>query len=65
MSDLGREYSEGKFEVLDSVEIKAKSLLACSECAKPARGREVLLQNFEAIAAHTHDRNRRALQHCG
>ncbi|MBQ0758218.1 MAG: serine/threonine protein phosphatase, partial [Zhongshania sp.] len=65
MSDAGREYSEGIFEIIDSVEINAKSLLACSQCAMPARGPEVLLHNFEAIAAHTHDRNRRALRHCG
>lgn len=65
MSDAGREYSEGVFEVLDSAEISAKSLLACSQCAMPSRGPDVLLKNFEAIAAHTHDRNRRALRHCG
>ena len=64
MSDAGRGSSEGKFEVLDSVEIKTKSLLACTQCAMPARGREMLLQNFEAIASHTRDRNRHALQHC-
>ncbi|CAA0110088.1 Uncharacterised protein [Zhongshania aliphaticivorans] len=65
MSDLGRQYSEGIFEVQDSVEINAKSLLACSQCAMPARGPETLMQNFEAIAAHTRHRNRHALKHCG
>tara|TARA_R110002167_G_scaffold57288_8_gene162306 strand:- start:7395 stop:8939 length:1545 start_codon:yes stop_codon:yes gene_type:complete len=65
MSDVGREYSEGNFDVLDSVEINAKSILACSQCAMPARGPEALMHNFEAIAAHTRDRNRRALLHCG
>ncbi|WP_373092230.1 hypothetical protein [Zhongshania sp.] len=65
MSDVGREYSEGNFDVLDSVEINAKSILACSLCAMPARGPEALMHNFEVIAAHTRDRNRRALLHCG
>lgn len=48
-------------EVMDQFEIAARPQLARREFVRPARGHERLLANFDGIARHTRERNRRHL----
>lgn len=48
-------------EIMDQFEIAARPRLARREFVHPVRGHERLLANFDGIARHTRDRNRRHL----
>lgn len=63
-SDELRQTVTAPFALIDEFEIARRGLLACRECALPPRPAEVLLANFDAVARHTRERNRLALQHC-
>ena len=49
-------------EIMDQFEVPARGLIARREAVHPARAPELLLANYDGIARHTADRNRRHLR---
>lgn len=64
LSDEGRQSLGGDFRVVDSFEFRARGPELARQFARPPRGPETLLANFEAIERHTRERNHHARHHC-
>ena len=65
LEDENRQTVTGPFQPRDRFVVEKRGLLACRDCALPARSPAELLADYPDVVAHTRRRNRLAHEHRG